>query len=72
MAMHVASPFYVREPKNENELIEPAKEGTIRAMRSAQKAGIKRIVVTSSVVAMSAHLKGGVKHQVPGQISMKK
>ena len=59
-AMHVASPFYVREPKNENELIEPAKEGTIRAMRSAQKAGIKRIVVTSSVVAMSAHLKGGV------------
>ena len=59
-AMHIASPFYVKEPKDENELIKPAKEGTLRAMKAAKKAKVKRIVVTSSVVAMSAHLKEGI------------
>lgn len=59
-AMHIASPFYIKEPKDESELIKPAKEGTLRAMNAAKKAKLKRIVVTSSVVAMSAHLKEGV------------
>ena len=59
-AMHIASPFYIKEPKDESELIKPAKEGTLRAMKAAKKAKLKRIVVTSSVVAMSAHLKEGV------------
>lgn len=56
--MHVASPFVSKEPKDENELIKPAVEGTLRAIRSAQKAGIKRVVLTSSMVAMLGNLEG--------------
>ena len=57
--MHIASPFVIFEPKDENELITPAKDGTIRALKAAQKAKIKRVVLTSSIVAMCAHQTGG-------------
>ncbi|RAP31932.1 NAD-dependent epimerase [Candidatus Marinamargulisbacteria bacterium SCGC AG-410-N11] len=57
--MHVASPFVMLEPDDENELIEPAKEGTLRALRAAKKAKIKRVVITSSIAAMAAHIKVG-------------
>lgn len=50
--LHVASPFVSTVPKDENELIKPAVEGTMRALKAAKKAGIKRIIVTSSMVAM--------------------
>lgn len=50
--MHVASPFYSRQPKDENVLIKPAVEGTMRALSAAKKAGITRVVLTSSMVAM--------------------
>ncbi|KAM3503672.1 hypothetical protein MY11210_008630 [Beauveria gryllotalpidicola] len=51
--LHVASPFPASEPKDENELIRPAREGTLRALRAAHKAGtVKRVVVTSSVAAV--------------------
>jgi len=50
--LHVASPYIASEPKDENELIKPAVEGTQRALTSAKKAGIKRVVLTSSMVAM--------------------
>lgn len=51
--LHLASPFPASEPKNENDLIEPAREGTLRALRAAKKAGsVKRVVVTSSVAAI--------------------
>lgn len=56
--LHVASPFVVREPKDESELIKPAVEGTLRALRAAQKAGIKRVVLTSSIVSMMGVAKG--------------
>ena len=39
-------------------MIKPAVEGTLRALKSANKAGIKRIVVTSSMVAMLGDLRG--------------
>ena len=58
--LHVASPFVVKEPKDENELIKPAVDGTIRALKAAKKAGVKRAVVTSSIVAMF----GGAKTSV--------
>ena len=58
--MHVASPFPMAQPKDENELILPAKEGTLRALKAAQKAGVKRVVVPSSVAAMFAHMREGV------------
>lgn len=50
--LHVASPFINKEPKDENTYIKPAVEGTKRALISAKKAGVKRIVITSSMVAM--------------------
>jgi dihydroflavonol-4-reductase len=50
--LHVASPFVLAEPKDESELITPAVEGTRRVIRAAQKAGVRRLVLTSSTVAM--------------------
>jgi dihydroflavonol-4-reductase len=58
--LHVASPFVTSQPKDENELIKPAVEGTQRALKSAKKAGIKRMVLTSSMVAMIGGAKGEV------------
>ena len=58
--LHVASPFVTSEPKDENELIKPAVEGTQRALRSAKKAGIKRIVITSSMVSMLGEANGSI------------
>jgi dihydroflavonol-4-reductase len=52
--MHVASPFLLAEPKQENELIAPAVEGTRRVIAAAQRAGVKRLVLTSSTFAMIA------------------
>lgn len=49
---HVASPFPPAQPKDEQELIRPAREGTLRVLRAARDAGVKRIVVTSSFAAV--------------------
>jgi dihydroflavonol-4-reductase len=50
--MHTASPFPLASPKDENDLIRPAVEGTLRALRAAKKAGVKRVILTSSVAAI--------------------
>src|SRR5204863_8107887 len=50
---HVASPFPLAIPKDENELIVPAREGTLRALRFAQSAGVTRFVQTSSAAAIA-------------------
>lgn len=50
--LHVASPFPAIMPKNEQELITPAKEGTLRVLRAARNAGVKRVVLTSSFAAV--------------------
>jgi nucleoside-diphosphate-sugar epimerase len=50
--MHVASPFPVNVPKDENELIVPAREGALRVLRAARDAGVKRVVLTSSFAAV--------------------
>ncbi|MGR3291114.1 MAG: SDR family oxidoreductase [Paracoccaceae bacterium] len=58
--MHTASPFPLAQPKDENDLIRPAVDGTLRALRAAHKAGIKRVVLTSSFAAvMKAKLPDG-------------
>src|SRR5579859_1653829 len=49
--LHVASPIAVAEPKDPNDLIVPAREGAKRAVGAAIKAGVKRVVLTSSVAA---------------------
>jgi len=50
--LHVASPFPAAQPKNPDELIVPAREGTLRVLRAALDAGVRRVVVTSSVAAV--------------------
>jgi nucleoside-diphosphate-sugar epimerase len=49
---HVASPFVLEMPKDKNDLIRPAVEGTRRAVTAALTAGVERIVVTSSIAAI--------------------
>jgi nucleoside-diphosphate-sugar epimerase len=51
---HIASPFVLRMPKDEEDLIRPAVDGTRRAVEAALRAGHERIVVTSSVAAIDA------------------
>lgn len=50
--MHTASPFPIEQPKNEDDLIRPAVDGALRALRAANDAGIERVVMTSSAVAV--------------------
>ena len=50
--LHIASPFPMKVPKHEDELIAPAREGTLRVLRAARDAGVKRVVVTSSFAAV--------------------
>ena len=50
--LHVASPFPARAPRHEDELITPAREGTVRVLRAARDAGAKRVVLTSSFAAI--------------------
>jgi nucleoside-diphosphate-sugar epimerase len=50
--LHVASPFPPTIPKNEDELIVPAREGTLRVLRASRGAGVKRVVLTSSFAAI--------------------
>ncbi|WP_173923260.1 aldehyde reductase [Agromyces sp. Marseille-P2726] len=50
--LHVASPFPVRQPKDEDELIAPAREGALRVLRASRDAGVERVVLTSSFAAI--------------------
>lgn len=50
--LHVASPFPATQPKDENELIVPARDGALRVLRAARDAGVKRVVLTSSFAAV--------------------
>ncbi len=50
--LHVASPFPSTVPKDENELIGPARHGALRVLRAARDAGVKRVVLTSSFAAV--------------------
>lgn len=52
--LHVASPFFLSEPADENEFITPAVEGTKRVVSAAMRAGVKRLVLTSSVASVAA------------------
>lgn len=49
---HVASPFPLELPKHEDELIVPAREGALRVLRVARDAAVKRVILTSSIVAI--------------------
>ncbi len=57
--LHVASPFPPTQPKNPDELIVPAREGTLRVLKASLDAGVKRVVVTSSIAAITGGLEPG-------------
>jgi dihydroflavonol-4-reductase len=50
---HVASPFPAVHPKDEMELIRPARDGALRVLKAAKAAGVKRVVLTSSMAAIA-------------------
>ncbi len=49
-------------PKHADELIVPARDGTLRVLRAAQAAGATRFVMTSSVAAIAYGRGRGVHH----------
>lgn len=51
--LHVASPTPVNTYKHEDEMIIPAREGVLRVLRAAARAGVKRVVLTSSFGAIA-------------------
>lgn len=53
IVLHLASPFPADEPKHEDDLILPAREGTLRVLRAAHSTGVKRVVLVSSVAAVA-------------------
>ena len=53
--LHVASPLPLANPSNEDEVIKPAVEGTLNVLRAALGTSVKRIVVTSSGLAITGY-----------------
>jgi dihydroflavonol-4-reductase len=56
---HVASPIPPAQPEDPDELIVPAREGAVRVLRAARDAGARRVVLTSSFVAIGYTPKPG-------------
>lgn len=50
--LHVASPVPMEIPKHPDELIIPARDGTLRVLRAATARGVRRVVMTSSIAAI--------------------
>jgi dihydroflavonol-4-reductase len=50
---HVASPLPTITPKDEEQLIRPARDGALRVLRLARGAGVRRVVMTASVATIA-------------------
>jgi dihydroflavonol-4-reductase len=50
---HVASPFPSGVPKDPDDLIRPATDGALRVLKASRAAGVKRVVMTSSMAAIA-------------------
>jgi dihydroflavonol-4-reductase len=50
--MHVAAQILAEEPKDPQVVIAPAVEGTRRVLTAAASAGVKRVILTSSIAAV--------------------
>ena len=60
---HIASPLPSTVPRDENEVIRPAVEGTISVLKACAESGtVKRVVLTSAIAAVSSGFVGN-----PGQ-----
>lgn len=51
--LHIASPIPAAAPKHDDELVVPARDGALRALKAARTAGIARVVMTSSTAAVT-------------------
>lgn len=52
VVVHTASPFPLTQPDDADEIIAPARDGTLRVLRAATKGAVARVVLTSSTVAV--------------------
>jgi nucleoside-diphosphate-sugar epimerase len=50
--LHLASPFPAADPEDEDDVLLPARDGTLRVLAAARDAGVRRVVVTSSFAAV--------------------
>ncbi len=50
--LHVASPIPTTQPKDANDLVVPARDGTVRVLTAARAGGVRRVVLTSSFAAI--------------------
>jgi len=50
--MHLASPLPASKPKNDDELVRPARDGALRVLKAARDAGALRVVMTASVASI--------------------
>ena len=50
--LHVASPFFLGEPENEDVFIKPAVEGTLRVLKACADDDVQKVVLTSSFAAV--------------------
>lgn len=57
--LHVASPFPAVQPRNEDEVVVPARDGALRVLRAARDHGVRRVVLTSSFAAIGYSRKSG-------------
>jgi nucleoside-diphosphate-sugar epimerase len=51
--LHVASPVPAADPKTDDELVRPARDGTLRVLKASRDAGVRRVVMTSSMAAIA-------------------
>lgn len=56
--LHVASPLPARNPKDDGDLVRPARDGALRVLAAARDEGVRRVVMTASTAAV-AYGRGG-------------
>ena len=56
--LHVASPLPSSNPKNDDDLVRPARDGALRVLAAARDEGVRRVVMTASTAAV-AYGRGG-------------
>jgi dihydroflavonol-4-reductase len=50
---HLASPLPTTSPKDDDELVKPARDGALRVLKAARDAGVKRVVMTASIASIA-------------------
>jgi dihydroflavonol-4-reductase len=51
--LHVASPLPASNPRDDDDLVIPARDGALRVLKAARDARVKRVVMTASVAAVA-------------------